>query len=215
MAKVTNPLFSSEARGRVGGIVFNTWRGAHTVKVKISPAQPRSARQTAVRAYVTTLSKAWAVLSDAQRLAWTEWANAHPLTDWAGTKLRSTGLNVFLALNSRKLDQSLLMNPAPPTSAAPINPANMVITPGAGTMSIAFTAYGGTATQIEAYLYGPHSAGRAPTFVKAKFKQRGPAETTPLVITGLIAGLYSVYLRAVSETDGQASAFVTANTTVT
>jgi hypothetical protein len=215
MAKVTSPLFSSEARGRVGGVVYNTWRGLATAKCKIAPAQPRTARQLAVRAYLTTLSKAWKSQSDANRALWNLYAVDHPRTDWSGSSVRSTGLNWFLALNSRRLDQGLALVATPPIVDGPANVAAPVLTGGVGTLSLAFTAYGGTATQIEAYLYGPRSAGVIPRFTKAKFKSRGPGETTPFVITALGAGLYTVWYRAVSETDGQASAFIELSATVT
>lgn len=59
MAKVTLPLMSAEARGKVGGLIYNTWRGNSTVKIKKAPAQPRTARQLLIRAFATTCSRAW------------------------------------------------------------------------------------------------------------------------------------------------------------
>lgn len=215
MAKVTNPLFSTEARGKAGGIVFNTWRGIATVKIKKSPSQPRSARQLLVRAYLTQLSKAWAGLTDPQRLGWNDYATAHTNSDWSVSKLRSTGLNWYVALGTRLLLQAKALVATAPTAVAPAAPSNVVLTGGSGQISVAFTAYGGTATSLEVWKYGPHSAGITPSRVKARFNKYGPGETTPLVVTGLTAGLNTLYIRAVSETDGQVSGWVEASATVT
>lgn len=214
MAKVVNPLFSTEARGRVGGIVYNTWRGLATVKSKVAPSQPRTARQLTMRAFLSTLSKGWAAVSDVNRALWNQYAVDHPTTDWSGSKVRQTGLNWYIALGSRLLDMGKSIVATPPITAAPASVANMVLTGGSGQISAAFTPYGGTGTSVEAYTYGPHSAGIIPKLTKAKFKIRGPGETTPLVITGLSAGLVTVWMRAVDEVTGQVSGWVSASATV-
>jgi hypothetical protein len=215
MAKVTAPLFSAEARGRVGGIIYNTWRGLATVKIKKAPAQPRTARQLIVRAYLRQLAQAWAAVTETNRGLWNTYALTHQTTDGMGNPVRHTGLNWWLALGCRLLDQGKALVQTPPVTAPPPAVIAMVITPSAGSMSIAFTAAGGTTTSIEAYLWGPHSAGIIPSIVRAKFKARGPGETTPLVISSLGAGLYSVWCRNVDEVTGQVSGWVSANTTVT
>lgn len=215
MAKVTGPLQSNEARGGIGALVFNTWRGISTVKMMKSPAQPRTARQLAVRAFLTTCSRAWAGLSAANRATWTTWATDHPVSDWTGQSKRMTGADAYTRHASRLLDQGFAAVATAPVAVAPVSVAGLVITPGAGSMSIAFTAYGGTATQVDIWLYGPHSAGRVGKITKARHNVYAPGETTPKVISTLAAGLYSVFIRAVSETDGQASAFISADTTVT
>jgi len=215
MAKVTGPLQSNEARGKIGALIFNTWRGLATVKMFASPTQPRSARQLAIRAFLTTCARAWAGLTSGQRSGWTTWANDHPHSDWTGQPLRITGEDAYVGLNVRMLDMGFSASATCPTGVAPANVSNFVPTGGSGQISCAFTAYGGTATQIDIWAYGPHSAGRAATIVKARHKAYGPGETTPKVVTGLAAGLYTVYARAVSETDGQAAGWVSADATVT
>jgi hypothetical protein len=215
MAKVTGPLQSNEARGGIGCLVFNTWRGLSTVKMMKSPAQPRTARQLAVRAFLTTCSRAWASLTAGNRAGWTAWANAHTETDWTGQPKRMTGADAYTRHASRLLDQGKTVVADAPTAAAPVSPPAVVVTPGAGQMSIAFTAYGSTATSVDAWLDGPFSKGRLANIRRAKHKVYAPGETTPLVITGLAAGHWALFIRGISETDGQASAFVLVETDVT
>ena len=40
MAKVINPLLSVEARGRMGGIVYNTWHGISYAKAHYGTHKP-------------------------------------------------------------------------------------------------------------------------------------------------------------------------------
>ncbi len=214
MAKVLNPLMSTSARGKVGGLIFNVWRGINTVKGFKSPAQPRSSRQLAVRAILSTLSRAWASLTAAQRDDWATWASTHTVTDWTGQAVRMTGENAFVKCNSLLLDMSKAQVSSPPAVAAPTSLANLVLTGGAGQISAAFTARTGTAETVDFWVYGPHSAGQNPTIVKASHQAYAPGETTPFVLSGLSPGLYTVWARVVSETDGQVSPFVAATATV-
>lgn len=215
MAKVVNPLMSAQARGKVGGLVFNSWRGQNTVKGFKSPSQPRTTRQLAVRSYLATLSRAWAGLTQAQRDTWDAWAAAHLVSDWTGQPVRMTGENAFIKCNSLMLDQAKSTVTTAPVVSAPTSLAGFTPTGGSGQISCAWTARAGTADTVDLWVYGPHSAGRKPTIVKAKHNSYKPGETTPGIITGLGAGLYTVYARVVSETDGQCSAFVAADATVT
>ena len=215
MAKVTNPLFSSEARGKVGGIIFNTWRGFSTVKVKKSPAQPRTARQMLIRAFCVTCSRVWATISQVNRDGWTAYATAHPDVDWTNTPKRLTGINFYTRCGVRLLDLAKSVPSTCPVVAAPAAVEALVATGAAGQISCAFTASAGTDISIDLWTQGPKSAGVLGSIVRAKHKIYGPGETTPLVIPTLTPGLYQVYARHISEVNGLASPFVTTTATVT
>lgn len=58
MAKVEGPLFSLEARGKVGNaIVFTPWKGRHCVRQYLKPTNPKSTTQGYVRATLKAISK--------------------------------------------------------------------------------------------------------------------------------------------------------------
>lgn len=215
MAKVMNPLMSSEARGRVGGLIYNTWRGARTVKVKTSPAQPRSSRQLLIRAFCTTIVRAWALLDAAERASWAAYSVAHTDTDWTGSPQRITGINWFVRCTIRLFDLAKAQQDSAPVVPAPASVGALVATGSAGQISCAFTAMAGTNLSIDLWTHGPRSAGVNSTIVRAKHRIYGPGETTPLVIPSLSPGLYTVYARAISEDTGLASPFVSATATVT
>jgi len=59
MAKVSGPLLSLDARGKVGGaIVFSGWKGLQTVRQLVTPANPRSASQLTTRTKLAVAGKA-------------------------------------------------------------------------------------------------------------------------------------------------------------
>jgi len=54
MAKVTGPLLSMDARGKIAdSIVFMGWKGIQTVRKFVIPANPNTQAQQDVRAYMT------------------------------------------------------------------------------------------------------------------------------------------------------------------
>jgi hypothetical protein len=196
-------------------LIYNTWRGVRTVKKFTSPVQPRTSRQLAIRAHMISCARAWAGLTSTVRAAWTTWADDHPVIDWTGSSIRITGANAYSKLTTRLIDMGFAAAASAPTVNAPTEVLLPVATGGAGQISLAFTAYTGTATQVDCWLYGPHSAGISATIRRARHRAYGAAETTPLVMTGLAPGLWSWWIRHISETDGQASTWVTGVATVT
>lgn len=198
----------------MGGLIYNTSRGVHYVKSKTSPTQPQTSRQLNVRGILTTVSRAWQSLTDSQRTNWSNWSDTKPESDWTGTALKKTGFNMFCRLNTRLVDEAIAQITEPPAVAAPASPAGLALTPSAGQISIAFTAYAGTATMLEVWREGPMSAGRKGKLARAKLVDRVPGETTPYAMTGLAAGKYAVWVRGFSEADGQVSGWATAEAVV-
>lgn len=59
MAKVTGPLMSMDARGKIGdAIVFIGWKGRKTVRMWLKPANPKTALQGNVRTILGGLGRA-------------------------------------------------------------------------------------------------------------------------------------------------------------
>lgn len=59
MAKVTGPLFSLDARGKLGSaLVFIGWKGIKTVRQWLKPANPKSDDQATVRTIIGGLGRA-------------------------------------------------------------------------------------------------------------------------------------------------------------
>lgn len=103
MAKVSQPLGSSEARGSVGGYTYNTWRGLHTVKSKASPPFDPEGLQGMRFNYIRLAAQKWSTLSDEVRAIWDNYALTHFDMDWSGHPKRLAGYHWFVRCKSRQL----------------------------------------------------------------------------------------------------------------
>lgn len=219
MAKVVLPLGSAEVRGKVGGFVFNTFRGIATVKVFKSPTQPNSAAQVNARARLTDATRAWSVITAAQRAQWETFAQNHLEPDWTGKPKRLTGHNVYCRIYTRlKLVGGTPVD-VPPTSSAPAAPANLTLSydsGSGGTIKAAYTTAIPANTKRIFYAVGPVSAGRTPKFEFAAIKkQLASSDATPqTIITAPAAGKWAFWVQDISTTTGLASGFIYQEVTV-
>ena len=77
MAKVLNPLFSTEARGQVGkSLVFFPWKGISAVRTYVIPANPKTAAQQSVRERLKEAVLRWRTMgyTAGDRSAYNAWA---------------------------------------------------------------------------------------------------------------------------------------------
>lgn len=105
MALVKLGAMIADARGSIGGTVFARNRGGAYVRNRTVPINPQSTRQTAVRALMAQLTNLWSVtLTQAQRDAWTLYADNVPLPNALGESRNVTGINMYVRANSLILD---------------------------------------------------------------------------------------------------------------
>jgi hypothetical protein len=213
MAKCVGPLHSSEARGRMGGLIYNTFRGMATVKAKHACAQPRTQLQLAVRSRAVDLSRSWA--SNAYQSEWNTYAADHPYLDGMGLTIRATGANWYIGLNSRLVSHGNARIEEPPSVAAPITPTSLVATGGSGTLTIGWADPGAADDRIEFWVDGPRSTGRQSSIAKIKYNQIAAGNAADVVISGLLAGRYTVWARSFGAATGLVSTWVLATDDVT
>jgi len=71
MAKVQGPLFSVDARGKIGNsLVFMGWRGIKTVRSYAVPSNPNTPAQIEVRQRFTKATQLWGKLTGKDQQAW-------------------------------------------------------------------------------------------------------------------------------------------------
>lgn len=100
MAKILLGATIGDARGSAGAIVYSKNRSGAYIRQKVSPVQPRTARQTLVRQQFSDLAIRWgAVLTDAERSAWIALAAVNPVVDVFGNSQILTGLQLYLRVN--------------------------------------------------------------------------------------------------------------------
>lgn len=215
MAKVMNPLNSTEARGKVGGLIYNRNAGGNYVKAFASPTQPRTTNQLRIRAYMQIQTRAWQSLGASDRTSWNDWASNHPIIDWTGNSVVMSGFNAYCAMNVRLTLFGFATVDTAPVVAAPDAIAGASATGAAGEIDVAWTPTAGTNMSLVAYYQHMASAGRQPSRSRAKLHTAWAGETSPATITGLAPGSYAVWLYVVSEDDGQISPAILKTATVT
>jgi hypothetical protein len=208
MAIVIGPLHSSEARGRVGGLIYNTHRGKAVVRVKVAPSQPQSEQQLLVRSRAVFLSREWATLSDAQRTTWNDYAENHLDTDWTGNPKRISGFNWYIRCNMALLAMGGTILTSAPVTSAPDAPTNFVCSFATPSIDVSWDAYAGTDISVDIWKVGPGSGGSQLPIEDGRHNQYASGETAAAEIANLQSGFYRIFARAVDETSGLTSPWV-------
>jgi len=115
MAKVLFGPVVSDARGKLGGLVYSRNTSGAYIRSKVSPVQPESAKQMAQRSRLIGISKAWVELTQGQRLSWKNFAIGHLFVDVFGLAKKLTGQMMYMKLNLALLSNGLTGINDPPT----------------------------------------------------------------------------------------------------
>jgi len=208
MAKVMDPLRSSEARGKVGGLIYNTARSVKYVKTFTSPTQPRTKVQLSIRACMQLATRTWATLDQATRDLWIAYAAGHPEIDWTGTSIAKSGFNWYCRLYSRKnyFFETSISNP--PGVSAPNAPTSFNAGEVAGGLHTTWVNPGQAGTYVQLFLVGPHSSGVQAKVEKASFNCQEVAASAGKNIDTLSPGQYTLFARIISSATGLTSVWV-------
>lgn len=116
MAKFNSSAVGGDIRGKIGSSVFSRNKGGAYVRTKVTPVNPRTAKQQQVRQNFGQNSKAWSgTLTDAQRAAWNAFAASNPVRDVFGNSIILTGLATFNRMNQVLLQTGAAVILDPPT----------------------------------------------------------------------------------------------------
>jgi len=107
-----------DGRGKIGGHVASKNRSGSYFRTKVSPVNPQTSLQTAVRAIFTMLSQAWRSLTTAQIAAWNASVDNFKGTNVFGDIKTPSGMNVFMRLNQNILNVGGSQINTPPTNLA-------------------------------------------------------------------------------------------------
>jgi hypothetical protein len=198
MAKVVGPLNSVEARGLVGALVYNTWRGINYVKSTQKPKTEYSADQVALRLLTANATLAWQAASDLERANWLDYANAHPDTDWTGSPKRITAYNWFVRINVRRQQLNMPVSAGPPSFSTSNLIWDFTVTSSCAEIDVLWTVdvpEEDDHTCYIFYLVGPHSPGASPSVKMAKYNGWELAVSGYHTIYPTENGSYTVYAR--------------------
>ncbi len=215
MAKLVGPLHSAEARGRVGGLIFNTWRGISYVKSFCSPAQPRTKIQLATRAWTVACVRAWQALTQDNRDHWNAYAVTHPESDWTGNPKRITGLNWFVRCTFRILRLAGTQVDDPPAVPAPDPGGTFTAGNGVNESVCTWIFPDGANIRFWIYGFGPHSPGLDCKRERAKIMQAGTAAMQTITISNLSPGRYTFWYVNIDVETGLISTYLTDTADIT
>jgi hypothetical protein len=133
------PLFVDELSGKVGGVVFSRARSGPTVRVRVTPHNPRSAAQLATRAALTKASREFKALSSTDADGWNNFGLGIVFANGMGGTYHPSGIQAYVQLAT----VFLAINPTgtPPTTppSSPYAGDTIGVTGGGGTAEVTFT----------------------------------------------------------------------------
>jgi hypothetical protein len=124
MAKIKFGALMVDARGKIGGTVFSRNRGGAYMKNKVTPLNPQSSFQSAVRSAFAFISSGWLELTPAQRESFNSQVTNYQTTDIFGDLKSPSGKALFQRLNTNLANfglGQLFVCPLPKGVPAPIS----------------------------------------------------------------------------------------------
>lgn len=211
-----------DGRGKINGTVASKNRSGAYARVKVSPTNPQTTDQVAVRSRLTGFSQGWRALTQAQIAAWNSAVQGFARSNVFGDKVNPTGKNLYVRLNAnlQAVAVAAITDPPNPEGAEQVI-AGVAVSTNGGAMSIAHT---GTtvASKIEVWATAPMSAGIS--FLKGRYRllsvSAGGA-ASPLVVTAAYNAKFGdpavgtkvgFALKAINATTGEESLMSTSET---
>jgi hypothetical protein len=100
--------------GKIGGHVASKNRGGAYLRTKVTPTNPQSIAQGAVRARMTSLSQGWRGLSASQRAGWNGAVGDFQKTNVFGDITKPSGINLYTKLNANLMEAGAAQIVVPP-----------------------------------------------------------------------------------------------------
>lgn len=139
--KVKFGAIITDGRNKIGGHVLSKNRGGAYMRTKVTPSNPQTSFQNAVRNRLTTFSQGWRALTQVQRQAWDVAVSNFTKTDIFGDIKNPSGINLYVKLNSNIAEIAGTAIVLPPLPEGVVGPLTITLTAAAGTpaMSLAWT----------------------------------------------------------------------------
>jgi hypothetical protein len=182
MAKIKLGSNLADIRGKLNGHVFSHNKGGNYVRNKVTPVNPRTSAQVAVRNRLGSLAQSFRGLTQAQIIAWNGAVNNFAKTNIFGDLHSPSGINLYQRLNNNLLNIGVAQISDPPSSSAiPITTAlSVTAAKGIPALSVVLSNAVPVGSKVKVLATAGISPGR--TFVKSQFRQiavLAAAQATP------------------------------------
>jgi hypothetical protein len=136
-----------ELRGSSGAATASRNRYGAYIRARVVPVNPNTDNQNDVRDFFAFLAQGWRELTESQRTSWTSIAQQVPITDSLGQSMILSGNAMYAKVNIlRRQVGDAIIDDAPALDQAPVILTSTATVDDGPTMSLAYTADGGIAT---------------------------------------------------------------------
>lgn len=170
MALIKYGQIIAEARGKMGGMVFSKNHSGAYMRTKVSPINPKTVAQQAVRTLMTTLAQSWRGLTVNQRLSWSIGASTWTHSNIFGDNVPLSGFGLYCRLNRNLQTANLTIIGDLPVHSAVIgiDSSSLVADTTLGTLNLTFDPVIPVTQRLFIYATKPVSAGI--NFVKSEYR---------------------------------------------
>lgn len=172
-------------RGKIGGHVASRNRYGSYFRTKVTPVNPSTVFQQAVRNRLSGLSSAWRALTAAQRAAWNASVADYARTDIFGDIKNPSGFNLFQQLNNNLLNisKAQINVPAAPDAVQSLLTLSAAAAEGAGTLALTYTD--AIEADMSFLVRGTPAVSAGKKFIRSEYRQFDvmlSADVTPFSI---------------------------------
>lgn len=210
MAKLKLSPFTQAISGKLGNLSFSTTKEGTIMRERLTPKNPKSAAQLAVRAAFTKGTRQWSTLSAVQVALWNNYAESYwNEEETTEKKYHSSGFNAFVKLAAKwyAVNATGTAPTTPPTNSFVGD--DIKITPSVVAGGMKFTASAANSSNVVTALLVAKLGGKNRSANAGQYREKmyfnfkaGTLETTVSLPPGYYAAGYSF----VNTTTGQESA---------
>lgn len=172
--------------GKIGGHVASKNKSGAYFRTKVTPSNPQTIAQLAVRSAFSASSKAWSGLTDSQRASWASAAQNFKGSNIFGDSVAPSGFNLYKKINDNLANIGEAAISVAPQNIAPDPIETLAATANHTThaVTLTFTPAIAAGAKMVVMATAPQPAGKS--FVKNLYRKVGvydSADVSPLVIT--------------------------------
>jgi hypothetical protein len=184
-ARVQYGEMIADMRGKINGTVHSRNRAGAYMRNKVTPVNPQTSYQSAVRNRLTGRAQAWRGLTQAQRDAWNAAVSNFKKTNIFGQLRTPSGINLYNRINMNLLNigASVITDPPLPSAVQALTTLSVAASEGGGTINLTFTPALAADSLMVVEATEPLSAGVS--FAKNQFRQIDILNTADLSPAGI------------------------------
>jgi hypothetical protein len=170
-ARVQYGEMIADMRGKINGTVHSRNRAGAYMRNKVTPVNPQTSYQSAVRNRLTGRAQAWRGLTQAQRDAWNSAVSNFKKTNIFGQLRTPSGINLYnrINMNLLNINEAAITDPPLPSSVQALLTLSLAAAEGVGTVTLTYTDALDADSSMVVEATEPLSAGVS--FAKNQFRQ--------------------------------------------